>query len=114
MELNVAPATVTAASTPEEAAVIFKQAAAAALAQVMADALGKALGTQTFAANPALAGWQDFVGGVHFDFAWAKPALSSVRPLTQITAYSPIIVNGAPSVHFLGGIEVGISIKGTF
>lgn len=82
----------------------------------MADALGKALGTQAFSANPATAGWQDFCGGIHVDLGWAKPA-SEFRALTLATAYSPVLIAAASGESVAAtalGVEVGISIRASF
>lgn len=114
MEINLAPATVMAAKTPEEAAVVFKEAATAAMAQVLTEAIAKAMGTRPFADNPALAGWESFVQGLHVEMAWAKPALKSTRALTQVTAYSPLKAISGGVGQSLLGFEVGISVKGTF
>ncbi|MEJ5978079.1 hypothetical protein WG901_15615 [Novosphingobium sp. PS1R-30] len=116
MTINFAPEAVQAAASPEEAALVFKEAVARGMAKVMSDALAKALATRSFEGNPRLAGWQTFVQGFHADLAWAKPALESVRALTQIATYSPLdmaAVGDDASAQLLG-IEVGVSIRATF
>ncbi|MBP1805691.1 hypothetical protein [Rubellimicrobium aerolatum] len=115
MELNLNAETINAASTPEEFALIFKQAATAALAIAIRDGLQNAMSAVELQGNPNIDGWKAFIGGLHAEISWAKPA-KEIRPLSQITAFTKCDYADADGWSNLVGVnvEVGISIKGTF
>lgn len=105
MELNIADDIFGSASSPDEAALLFKQAVSAGLASVIAKALSDVVGKQR-ALDASISGWESYVGGLHFDLAWAKPA-QEIRPITQLCVFAPM-----DNVAFnIAGVNVSIGVS---
>lgn len=98
------------AKTPEEAYKIFAGAIAEGLGDLMAEALGKALGTVSAATtNPATAGWENYVKGINMNVAFGTPG--NTMPPTMLNTFSPVVVGTSAAPHIQGAT---ITIGGTW
>jgi hypothetical protein len=98
------------AKTPEEAYKVFAGAMAQGLGDVIADALGKALGAMSTAAvNPAIVGWEQYVKGMNMAVAFGTPG-NNVPP-TVLNTFSTSVIGAGAAPHIQGG---SISIGGTW
>lgn len=119
--MNMSPAfnnMMTIASTPEEAVKIFYAEASKAMAEVIANAIGKAVSTNlnTFTkSNSAIAGWENLIGGVHCGLTWTSPAVIKPAPLSQLCVFAPYPAAMNSEAKTAGVTwSAGVSVSGSF
>ncbi|WP_157128311.1 hypothetical protein [Cupriavidus sp. USMAA2-4] len=102
---------ISAAESPEEAARIFAQLATAAIGQAVANALADAIGKVSSArpaqANSPILGWERCVKGASIQMDWCSPGMGPTSTLLPglFTAALPV----AGAVH-PAGVDIGITI----
>ncbi|WP_460104721.1 hypothetical protein [Pseudomonas sp. S2_D10] len=104
----------TRASSPEEAAQIFLEAASKGMANLMAaaldEALTKAVADTAHISSGSISGWNEMIKGCVVNLCWERPKLG--LPVGQVVNFCERKTNG---INTLGvGVSIGISISGTF
>ncbi|MBW6423397.1 hypothetical protein KX729_18225 [Rhizobium sp. XQZ8] len=107
---------VATSNSPEEAARKFQLAVSQGLAELIADAMGKAVNGMTAATtpNPAIAGWEKLIKGIGMQMVWE--GISDVMkpmPVTNLQTFCPYPAGSAIHVA-AGNVSVGISIGISF
>lgn len=104
--------TLQSANSPEEAAQRFVDIVTREMAQIVVDALDKALpqAIKTLGPSPAIEGWQNSIGGCAMTLNWER-----LRPSLPQCTIVAAVNRSSPTMSTLGFEVVGsVSVRGTF